>query len=418
MRKRIWSWALYDWGNSAYSTTVMAGFFPVFFKDYWSAGADSAVTTARLGDVTALTGLIVAILTPFLGALADARQAKKLFLLLFMILGLVGCFNLGLIDYGGWSWAAVWYAIATIGFNAGTTFYDSLLPSIAPGLKSDHASALGYALGYLGGGLLFLVNVAMYLSPESFGIPDGATAVKYSFMTVAVWWGVFSIPLFRNVPEPAVATGRVPLGQAFGESIHQLRRTFREAWQRPDLRYLLLAFWLYIDGVYTVMTMAVDFGLSIGLEAKDLIAALLVVQFIGFPSAYLFGRFSGRFGALRLIQICIAAYAAATVMAAMMTTATHFFALAVFIGVVQGGVQALSRSLYARMIPVERSAEFFGVMNMIGRFAAILGPFLVARTTILTGNHRWGLLSLLVLFAGGSYFLMKVVDPARHERAG
>ncbi|MBX3019682.1 MAG: MFS transporter [Bdellovibrionaceae bacterium] len=392
----------------------MAGFFPVFFKEYWSAGADSAVTTGRLGDVTALTGLIVALLTPFLGALADARQAKKLFLFIFMVMGLLGCFSLGLIDQGLWIYAAFWYAVATVGFNAGTTFYDSLLPSVAPGAEGDHASALGYALGYLGGGVLFLLNVAMFLSPATFGIPDGATAVKISFMTVAVWWAIFSIPLFKWVPEPVVNTRKVPLGEAFGESLRQLRRTLGDIWQKRDLRYLLLAFWLYIDGVYTVMTMAVDFGLSIGLESKDLITALLVVQFVGFPSAYLFGRFSGKFGALRLIQLCIAAYAAATILAALMSTATHFFMLAVFVGIVQGGVQALSRSLYARMIPIERSAEFFGVMNMVGRFAAILGPFLVARTTLLTGNHRWGLASLLILFAAGSYFLLKVRDPAEH----
>ncbi len=390
----------------------MAGFFPIFFKEYWSAGANAAVTTGRLGDVTAMTGLIVAILTPLLGALADARQAKKIYLFGFMIVGLCGCFALGLVEKGAWVWAAAAYAIATIGFNACTTFYDSLLPSVAPGKAGDHASALGYSLGYLGGGVLFLLNVAMFLSPASFGIPDGPTAVKISFISVAIWWGLFSIPLFKNVPEPVVGNAKIPLGQALKTSFSNLRKTFAEIWKKPSLRYLLLAFWLYIDGVYTVMTMAVDFGLSIGLESKDLIAALLVVQFIGFPSAYLFGRYSQKFGALRLIQICIAAYAFATIMAAMMTTSTHFFFLAAFIGVVQGGVQALSRSLFSRMIPVERSAEFFGVMNMIGRFAAVLGPFLVARITLMTENHRWGLLSLLILFASGSYFLTKVKDPA------
>lgn len=409
-KRRIRSWALYDWGNSAYSTTVMAGFFPVFFKEYWSAGANAAETTARLGDLTAITSLIVAATTPALGALADARQAKKIFLALFMTMGLLGCFGLGFVDQGAWMFAALLYAFATIGFNSSTTFYESLLPSVAPGELADKASSLGYALGYLGGGVLFLLNVAMYLKPELFGIADGVTAIKLSFMSVALWWGIFSIPLFRNVPEPIFQKTKTPLGQAMKNSVGQLGRTFRELWAVKDLRFLMLGYWLYIDGVYTVMTMAVDFGLSIGFQAKDLIAALLLVQFIGFPSALLFGKYSSRFGAKRLIQICIAAYALATIMASMMTAAWHFFALAAFIGVVQGGVQALSRSLFSRMIPDEKSGEYFGIFNLVGRFAAVLGPFIVARTIDLTGDHRKSLMSLLVLFALGSWLLSKVSE--------
>lgn len=414
MNKRIWAWAIYDWGNSAYTTTVMAGFFPVFFKQYWSAGADATITTGRLGDLTSATGLIVALMTPFLGAMADARSAKKKYLGLFMILGLVGCFGLGFVGQGGWFLAGGLYALATIGFNSSCTFYDSLLPSVAADHECDRASALGYSMGYLGGGILFAVNVAMFLKPHLFGIPDGATAVQYSFMSVAVWWALFSLPLFWIVPEGRTASARVPLNRAFRQAFRQLRETFRDVWQNESLRYLLLAFWLYIDGVYTVMTMAVDFGLSVGFQDKDLIGALLLVQFIGFPSAYLFGHSSERLGAKRLIQICIAAYAVATALAAFMSEAWHFYALAVFIGIVQGGVQALSRSLYARMIPSDKSAEYFGVMNMVGRFAAILGPFLVGHATLLTGSHRWGLMSLLILFAGGSYFLARVKIQARH----
>lgn len=390
----------------------MAGFFPLFFKDYWSGGADATITTARLGDVTALTGLIVALLTPALGALADARQAKKMYLGIFMVMGLIGCMGLGFLDYGAWIAAAFFYSVATIGFNAGTTFYDSLLPSVSEGADGDHVSALGYSMGYLGGGLLFVLNVMMFLNPQNFGIPDGPTAIKISFISVALWWGFFSIPLFRYVPEPSSSLDKIELKTALLTSFSRTKRTLVDVWNEPNVRYLLLAFWLYIDGVYTVMTMAVDFGLSIGFEAKDLISALLLVQFVGFPSAYLFGRYSYKIGALRLIQICIAAYAGATILACLMSEAWHFYALATFIGIVQGGVQSLSRSLFARMIPVERSAEYFGVMNMVGRFAAIFGPFLVARATVLTNNHRWGLLSLLILFAAGSWLLAKVKEPA------
>lgn len=410
-QKRIRAWALYDWGNSAYSTTVMAGFFPVFFKEYWSAGADATLTTARLGDLLSLTSLIVALMTPFLGALADARQAKKLNLAIFMLMGILGCFGLGFIGQGAWIAAALCYAIATIGFNSSTTFYDSLLPSVAPGSLADKASSLGYALGYLGGGVLFLINVLMFLFPGSFGLADGVSAIKLSFISVAFWWLIFSIPLFRHVPEPPTECEKLALGPALRISLMQIRDTLQEIWRQRDLRFLLLAFWLYIDGVYTVMSMAVDFGLSIGFQPKDLIAALLLVQFIGFPSALFFGRYASRFGSKRLIQICIGAYAAATVLAAFMDQAWHFYALAVFIGLVQGGVQALSRSLFSRMIPPLKAGEYFGVMNLIGRFAAIFGPFLVARMTWISGNHRIGLMSLLILFAGGSWLLAKVREP-------
>lgn len=407
-KKTIWSWALYDLGNSTYSTTIMAGFFPLFFKSYWSAGADAVVTTARLGDLTALTSLIVAVITPLLGALADTRQAKKVFLAIFTAMGLLGCFALGFINMGEFMLAGLMYSIATIGYNSSATFYDSLLPSVAPGKLADRASALGYGLGYLGGGTLFLINVLMYKKPELFGIADGPTAIKYSFMMVAIWWGLFALPLFRNVPEPKTSLDRLPMGVAINRSFQQLRHTSKNLWADRNLRYFMIAFWLYIDGVYTVMTMSVDFGLSIGFKAPDLIGALLLVQFIGFPCAIAFGRLSERFSSKLLIQICIAGYGLVTIMASLMTEVWHFYALAAFIGLVQGGVQALSRSLFCRMIPADKSGEYFGVMNLIGRFAAILGPFLIARATMITGSHRLGLMSLIILLGLGSWFLYKV----------
>lgn len=415
-KKRVFSWAIYDWANSAYSTTIMAGFFPLFYKQFWSAGADSVVTTTRLGDLTALTSLIVALLTPGLGSLADARGSKKKMLFISALMGWIGCAALGFLPEGAWVQASLWYAVATIGFNASSTFYDSLLPGLTSADKTHRASSLGFSLGYLGGGILFLLNVLMYLKPALFGLESGVQGVQYSFVSVAIWWALFSVPLFKNVPEPMTLRSSSPLPLVIRDSFLQVASTVREVFKNKNLTIMFFAFWLYIDGVYTVMTMAVDFGLSIGLEAADLISALLIVQFVGFPSAYLFGHLAGRTGARVPILICISGYAIATVLAAQMTQSWHFYCLAVFIGLFQGGVQALSRSMFSNMIPTNKAGEYFGLVNLVGKFAAILGPFLVARFTHLTGDHRQAQLSLLVLFFAGGLLLWQVKEENVHTQ--
>lgn len=410
-KKKVLSWALYDWANSAYSTTVMAGFFPLFYKQFWSAGADSVVTTGRLGDLTASTSLLVAFVTPALGALADARQAKKRMLFMAALLGWVGCAALCFLNEGAWVMASLWYAVATIGFNLSATFYDSLLPGLTKPEQTHRASSLGFSLGYLGGGVLFLINVLMYQMPGLFGLQSGIEGVQYSFLSVALWWMLFSIPLALNVPEPQTGQEKSPLSQVLIESFSQIVKTVREVRLNKNLTLMFFAFWLYIDGVYTIMAMAVDFGLSIGLNAPDLIKALLIVQFVGFPAALTFGYFASRWGARVPILICIFGYSLATVLATQMSSSLHFYLLAVFIGLFQGGVQALSRSLFSRMIPKEKAGEYFGLVNLVGKFAAILGPFLVARMTLVTGDHRQALLSILLLFFCGGFLLWKVKEP-------
>jgi UMF1 family MFS transporter len=409
-KKKVFSWALYDWANSAYSTTIMAGFFPLFYKQYWSAGADSVVTTTRLGDLTAATSLVVALVTPGLGALADARGSKKKLLLIAAVMGWIGCMALGFLPEGAWVAASLWYAIATIGFNASSTFYDSLLPGLTKTNHTHRASSLGFSLGYLGGGVLFLINVMMYLKPELFGLENGIQGVQFSFLSVALWWAIFSIPLFKYVPEPESERNHAPLLKVILQSFTQVLSTVKEVFKNRNLTLMFFAFWLYIDGVYTIMTMAVDFGLSIGLHAPDLIKALLIVQFVGFPSAYLFGSLAGRAGARVPILICIFGYSVATVLATRMSESWHFYCLAIFIGLFQGGVQALSRSLFSNMIPTNKAGEYFGLVNLVGKFAAILGPFLVARFTQLTGDHRQAQLSLLILFFFGGYLLWQVKE--------
>lgn len=413
--KKVFSWAIYDWANSAYSTTIMAGFFPLFYKQFWSAGADSVVTTTRLGDLTAVTSLIVALLTPGLGALADARGSKKKMLFIAALMGWIGCAALGFLPEGAWVHASIWYGLATIGFNASSTFYDSLLPGLTLPEKTHRASSLGFSLGYLGGGVLFLLNVIMYLKPEIFGFKSGVEGVQYSFISVAIWWALFSIPLLRNVPEPMALRNTAPLPVVIWESFTQVVSTVQSVFKNRNLTIMFFAFWLYIDGVYTIMTMAVDFGLSIGLDAAGLIKALLIVQFVGFPSALIFGFFASKWGARIPILLCIGGYALATVLATQMSESWHFYCLAIFIGLFQGGVQALSRSLFSLMIPTTKAGEYFGLVNLVGKFAAILGPFLVARFTYLTGDHRQALLSLLILFFAGGFLLWKVKEEASSD---
>lgn len=411
-KKTILSWAIYDWGSSAYSTTVMAGFFPIFFKQYWSTGVDATLTTARLGIAISVSSLLIAFLSPFLGAFADLKGLKKSFCFVFTILGVLACLWMGFIPQGDWLGALWAYAVALMGFNAASVFYDSLLPLIAKAEDMDYVSSLGYSLGYLGGGILFLINVLMYLFPASFGIADGVTAIKISFVMVALWWLIFSLPLAKNVREPRGVLDSVQgLSQTLRTSLSTLKQTFFELYSEKNLLLFVMAYWFYIDGVYTVMTMAVDYGVAIGLEAKDLIAALLITQFIGFPCAYYFGRVTSRWGTKLPILFCIGVYGVTVIVATKMSTAWHFYLLATVIGMVQGGVQSLSRSMFGRMIDAKKSGEYFGVFNLVGRFASILGPLVVALGATLSGSSRIGMLGILVLFLVGGGLLALVKEP-------
>ncbi|MDG0817597.1 MFS transporter [Bdellovibrio svalbardensis] len=410
-KKKIFSWALYDWANSTYSTTVMAGFFPVFFKSFWSQGADAVTTTARLGTAISVSSLIVALLSPTLGVIADLRGFKKLLCLVFMVVGVFSCAWMSFIPAGDWWSAIIAYGIAMMAFNASCVFYEALLPFVADVGDLDYASALGYSLGYLGGGILFLINVLMYLNPSWFGLRDGIQGVQVSFLSVALWWFVFSYPLAKNVPEPETVISKDSIWKLTAQSVRTLRVTFKELLHEKNLLTYMVAYWLYIDGVYTVMTMAVDFGMAIGLESKDLIAALLITQFIGFPCAYYFGTVTKRWGTKGPILFCIGIYGVTVIAATMMSQAWHFYLLAMVIGMVQGGVQALSRSLFARMAPKEQSGEYFGLFNLVGRFASILGPLVVAVGVTVTGNSRLGMVGLLILFISGGWLLAKVKEP-------
>lgn len=406
-RKRIFSWALYDWANSAFATTVIAGFFPIFFRQYWSTGTDVTTTTFRLGVANSVASLVIVALAPLLGAIADKGGTKKKFLLFFAVMGVVMTGALYFVGEGNWGFAVLLYALGIIGFSGGNVFYDSLIVNITGPKKIDFVSALGFAMGYLGGGILFAFNVFMTLRPELFGLASQSEAIHISFISVAIWWAVFSIPVFLFVKEVRVKDHQAGW-HAIASGLRQLRMTFKEIRRLRVVSLFLLGYWLYIDGVNTIVRMAVDYGLSLGFDANSLIVALLITQFVGFPSALAFGKIGEKFGPKTGIFIGISVYIAVTTWAFFMTSVVEFYALAVAIGLVQGGVQSLSRSFYTRIIPSNKSAEFFGFYNMLGKFAAVIGPALMGWVGIVSGDPRFGILTIIPLFAAGAIFLFFV----------
>jgi len=408
---QVYAWALYDWANSAFATTVMAGFFPVFFKQYWAVGMAASESTFWLGLANGVSGLLVAVMAPLLGAVADQGNAKKRLLIFFTLLGVVMTGGLYFVAHGMWQWAVWLYLLAGVGFSAGNIFYDALLPEVSERGELYRNSALGYALGYLGGGLLFAVNVLATLHPGWFGLTDGHAAVRASFASVAIWWALFSLPLVLWVHEPRPHTG-IPWTTMARAGLQQFVSTFRHVRSLRMVWMFLIAYWLYIDGVGTIVRMALDYGLSLGFDVGVLISALLITQFVAFPAALVFGRIGERLGARAGILIGIAVYIVLCVWSIFMKEATDFYWLAGVSGLVMGGVQALSRSMYARLIPTEQAGEFFGFYNMMGKFAAVVGPLLMAMVSLVTGSNRLAVLSVVVLFIGGGFVLIQVKDTA------
>ena len=415
-RRAIYAWAMYDWANSVFSVTVISAFFPLFLKQYWSTGNDATVSTFQLGVANAMGGIVVALLSPMLGAIADQGGTRKLFLGVFTALAVATTAGLAFVARGEWQWALALYAIAGIGFSGATAFYDALIVDVAKPSKLHQVSALGFGLGYLGGGLLFAVNVAMTLMPARFGLANVADAVRLSFVTVAIWWTAFSIPLFMFVRERPGHRAKRRMWTIAIDGIRQLRITLSETRKWRHVVMLLIATWLYLDGVSTIARMAVDYGLAVGLGERDLIAALLITQFVGFPAAIAFGRLGARFGAKPMILVGLAAYVAAAIWSYSMRAAWEFYVLAIIVGLVQGGVQLLSRSLFARIIPADRSGEFFGFYNMVGRVGTVVGPLLVGFTALLSGSSRASILVIVVLFVAGGAMLM-FVDETKAIRA-
>ena len=401
---------MYDWANSPFQSTVVNAVFPIFFGSYAAAGLDGAAATARYAWATTIAVTIVAVLGPLLGAVADYRAWKKRLLALFLGIGVAAVLLMAFIQQGGWMFALAVFVIANIGDRVAWVFYDSLLPHIAPPDEIDRASTAGYAIGYFGGGVLLLVNLAWLMSPQSFGIPDTATAAKLAFVSVAIWWVLFSIPLFRRVPEPppAADAARRAGGHPASAAFTQVWEAFKELRGYRNAFLMLIAFLLYNDGIQTMIRMAAIYGAEIGIDSNAQIAAFVVVQFVGVPCSFLFGAVADRIGAKPAVLISVAVYTGISILGYFMTTEWQFFALAFLVGTVQGGSQALSRSLFARMVPKHKSSEYFGFFSVFEKFAGVAGPAVFAASVTLFGNSRAAVLSIIVFFILGAIVLTRV----------
>jgi UMF1 family MFS transporter len=417
-RPELRAWAMYDWANSAMYTTIMVAVFPIYFVKVAGAGVPESGATQRLAAVNSVALIIIALLSPVLGAVSDYRGSKKPLLAVFMLIGVASVAGMFFIERGDLNLASGLFAASLVGVAGSIVFYEALLPHVARPHEIDRVSTAGYALGYLGGGVLLAFNLAWIQRPDWFGLPSGpglspeqaTLPVRLAFASVAVWWLAFSLPLFRRVAEPPAVTqpderrGANPVTTAFT----RLSETFRELRSYRHAFLMLLAFLIYNDGIQTIIKMATAYGTELGIGQGALITAILLVQFVGIPCSFLFGMLAGRIGAKRAIFLGLLAYAAISVLGYFMKTAAHFFALAGLVGMVQGGTQALSRSLFASMIPQHKSGEFFGFFSVFEKFAGIFGPLIFAGTIAVTGSSRNAILSVIAFFVVGALLLRRV----------
>ncbi len=407
----ITAWCMYDWANSPFATTLMSALFPPFFRSLViNAGLPVSDATAFWGYTASAALLIGAFISPLLGAVSDFTGGKKRYLGVFAGIGIVATAAFIFIGDDTWSLASLLYIIAAIGFSGSIVFYESLLPHITTRKTIDAVSSRGYAIGYLGGGTLLAINVLWVSHPEWFGMPDIGFALRASFLSVAIWWAVFSIPFFARVPEPPVnrsrrsGRDRAVLLQGFS----RLVSTFREVRKYKQLFVFLVAFWVYSDGIGTIIRMATAYGDEIGISIIDMTLALVITQFVAVPFTFLFSRHAGRFGAKRSILLTLAVYSCVSLSAFFMKTALHFYILALVVGTVQGGAGALSRSLYGSMVPKNRSAEFFGFFSLSAKFAGIFGPTVFGLVSHFTGQSRFSIISVIIFFIVGAIVLSRV----------
>jgi len=405
-RRAINAWAMYDWANSAFATTIMAAVLPVYYSSVAAAGLPKNLATAYWGYTTSISALLAAILSPILGAIADFRGSKKKFLTVFMIIGVTGTALLYLVRTGDYLLASMFFVLGNIGFAGSLVYYDALLPHVARPDEIDQVSTRGYAMGYIGGGILLAINLAMImLTPTEIQ----GEMTRLSFVTVAVWWFVFTLPLLRSVKEPP---RRIDPSEAnfkpIQASFSRLGKTFREIRRYRDLALMLLAFWVYANGIGTIITMATIYGAEIGIGQTTLIGTLLMVQFLAAPFAFFFGWLAKKIGTKKAIYISLGIYTLISIAGYFMSAEWHFWALGAAVATVQGGSQALSRSLIGRMMPKSKSAEFYGFFAVFEKFSSIAGPALFGVVSQLMGESRLSIASLIIFFLLGIFLLTKV----------
>lgn len=425
-RPELRAWAMYDWGISAAQTTIMTAVFPIFYVSYAGAGMTSTDANSAWSLTRTIGAVLIAVVAPLLGAVSDYRAAKRRFLAMFMILGAGATMSMFFIGQGQILLASVLFVLTLAGATGSMTFYESLLPHIADETEIDRVSTAGYALGYVGGGLLLALNLLWITQPGTFGLPsgdglspsDGSLPARLAFVSVGVWWLLFSIPLFRRVREPVrtIEADELPGESAFRVAYTRLGETLRELRGYKQAFLMMLAFTIYNDGIQTIIGMAGVYGTELGIEQSDLISAILLVQFIGIPCAFAFGAIAGRIGAKRSVFIGLTIYTGICVFAYSMTTTREFYILAVLVGLVQGGTQALSRSLFATLIPKHKSGEFFGFFSVFEKFGGIFGPFIFFLVIQRFESSQLAILSVIVFFVLGGLLLL-FVNVDEGERA-
>ncbi len=422
-RKIINSWAMYDWANSAFATTIMAAMFPPFYRELaQAAGFSEANATAAWAFTAVIYQLIVALLAPVLGAISDHTGGKKWYVAFFAGMGVIGTGLFVVLGGDSYILASALYIVGAVGFSGANVFYESLLPHIAKKGDIDQVSTRGYAMGYVGGGILLVINMLWYRWPDYFLMPDTGFAVRAAFVSVSVWWALFSIPLFRNVPEPPVVRTVDRAANALSAGSKRLVHTFRKLTSYKQLLLFLVAFWIYNNGIGTIITMATAYGDEIGIELEHMVIALIITQFVGIPFSFAFGSLAKRISAKRGILLAIVVYTLISIAGYFMQTATHFYILAFMVGTVQGGSQALSRSLYGNMVPKSQSAEFFGFYSTSSKIAGVLGPLLFGVVSKISGESRLSIVSLIIFFLVGGLLLLRVdvgegIRVAREEDA-
>jgi UMF1 family MFS transporter len=415
-RPDLRAWAMYDFANSAYWTTMVAAVFPIYFRRVVAADMAEADALSRFAWASTLAILVVAIVAPVLGAIADHAAIKKRLLAVFAGIGISSCFALFWAKEGDWLFALTMFVIGNVGVAASIVFYESLLPHLVDASQLDRVSTAGYAIGYCGGGVMLAINALMIQQPGLFGLADAGVGTRASFVAVGVWWLIFSVPLFMKVPEPRALVGGERQMLSIGAGFRHLMGTFRELRKYRNAFVFLVAFFVYNDGIQTMIKMAAIYGDTIGLESGAMIGALLLTQFIGVPAAFGFGALAGRMGTKPAVYLGLGVYILIAALGYYMRTALHFFALAVLVGLVQGGTQALSRSLFASMIPRQKSSEFFAFFGVFERYAGVLGPAVFATVVSISGEGRMAILAVLLFFIVGALLLTFVdVDEGRTE---
>jgi UMF1 family MFS transporter len=405
LNRQVMAWALYDWGNSAFALSVMAVLFPLFLGSYWSAGDPDSVVTSRLTWANAVAAIIVSVIAPVIGAISDSGGFRKRFLFLFASVGAISTAALGLVDEGGWFFALNLYILGSVGYYSANVFYDSLIVDVSRPRHYSLVSSLGHAVGYFGGAILLTLHVVLLTWHDEFGFDNTDDVIKFAFVSVGIWWLVFLSPIIRYVNELKSATS-VP-GKTVRAAYQELKETFRKIQKYRNAFRFLFAYWFFIGGLFTVIIMAVNFGQRLGFDDNDLVMALLITNFVGFPATIGYGYIGHYFGPKNAIFLGLAVYIAIGIWAAFLTSVGQFYAMAIIVGMVQGGVQGMSRSLYAALIPVEHSGEFFGFYNMVTKFSHVLGPVLIGLTAMISDEPKYILLAVLPMFVIGAILLTR-----------